>query len=84
MFFSFFCDAYDGLVARATNSAPTAASSSTPGGPLRGPHHRARLPLVLPRRPVIAAIVALVLIGSSVMGYARAKGESVGIHPNVG
>ncbi len=34
--------------------------------------------------PLPLALVALGMIGASVMGYARAKGEAVGIDPNVG
>src|SRR5213078_3070006 len=34
--------------------------------------------------PWPAAIVAIGMIGSTAMGYARAKGEAVGIDPNVG
>ena len=34
--------------------------------------------------PVPLALAAAALIGSSVMGYARAKGEAMGIDPNVG
>ena len=35
-------------------------------------------------QPVPLALAVSALIGSSVMGYARAKGEAVGIDPNVG
>src|SRR5207248_251105 len=34
--------------------------------------------------PIPAALATAALVGSSVMGYARAKGEAVGIDPNVG
>lgn len=82
---SFFCDAYDGLIARAQGTA----------GP-RGEYLDSfidRYADLLPgfgflwyyRDDATATIVvALAMMGSSAMGYARAKGEALGIDPNVG
>jgi CDP-diacylglycerol--glycerol-3-phosphate 3-phosphatidyltransferase len=85
MFFSFFCDAFDGIVARETGTSSN-----------RGEFFDALVDrysdiviclgfLYYYRNdPIPALLVSLMMIGSSVMGYARAKGEAVGIDPNVG
>src|SRR5579883_555742 len=85
MFFSFFCDAFDGIVARAAGTSGD-----------RGEFFDAVIDryndmvvglgyLYYYRNDLVpAALVALMMIGSTAMGYARAKGEAVGIDPNVG
>jgi CDP-diacylglycerol--glycerol-3-phosphate 3-phosphatidyltransferase len=85
MFFSFFCDAFDGIVARATGT------SSNRGEYFDSFIDRYNDMVVAlgylyyyRNDPFPAALVALMMVGSSVMGYARAKGEAVGIDPNVG
>jgi CDP-diacylglycerol--glycerol-3-phosphate 3-phosphatidyltransferase len=85
MFLSFFCDAFDGLVARATGTASPRgefldATIDRYGDLLTsfGYFYYYR------NDPIPLALAGLMTLGSSVMSYARAKGEAVGIDPNVG
>lgn len=85
MFFSFFCDAYDGMVARHTNS------SSDRGEFFDSVVDRYADTIIMlgflcyyRNDPLPASLFALALIGSTVMGYAKAKGEAVGVDPSVG
>ena len=85
MFVGFFCDAYDGIIARAQGTASA-----------RGEYFDSFIDryadlvtgfgfLWYYRDDFFATlVVALGMIGSSAMGYARAKGEAVGVDPNVG
>jgi CDP-diacylglycerol--glycerol-3-phosphate 3-phosphatidyltransferase len=85
MFYSFFCDAFDGIIARKRGTASN-----------RGEYFDAFVDryadmitgfgfLYYYRNDAWpAAIVAMGMAGSAAMGYARAKGEAVGIDPNVG
>lgn len=85
MFLAFFCDAFDGLVARETGTQSQRgeffdsvmdrfADSIIGLGFLYYYRHDA----------VGAAACALLLVGSSAMGYAKAKGALIGVNPNVG
>jgi phosphatidylglycerophosphate synthase len=85
MFFSFFCDAMDGMVARKLGT------SSNRGEFFDSIIDRYADMVIgfgflyyYRNDPIPAAIIALAMIGGQVMGYARAKGEAVGIDPNVG
>jgi phosphatidylglycerophosphate synthase len=84
-YISFILDALDGMVARARGS------SSARGEFLdalldRYVDFAVALGMMWYYRdePVPLALGALGMIGTSVMGYARAKGEACGIDPNVG
>lgn len=83
--FAFTCDAWDGIVARATNT-------SSPAGEffdstidryndlftfLGFMYYYRNDPLVLPW-------VAAAMVGSTVVSYSRAKGDAVGVNANVG
>ncbi len=85
LLFAFTCDAWDGIVARETNSC-------TPGGEFFDStidryndlitylgyfYYYRNDKLALP-------LVALAMIGSTVVSYARAKGDSLGIDARVG
>lgn len=85
LFASHTADALDGMVARATGV------SSDRGEFLDALIDRyADFALYLGAmwyfrdQPIPLAFATLALVGSSVMGYAKAKGEAVGIDPNVG
>ena len=85
MFLSFFCDAYDGMIARRSGTAS-----------MRGEYFDAFIDRYADLAtgfgfayyykddPIPLLIVALGIVGSGAMGYARAKGEAVGVDPNVG
>jgi CDP-diacylglycerol--glycerol-3-phosphate 3-phosphatidyltransferase len=85
VYISFIADALDGMVARATGTSSD-----------RGEYFDAFVDRYADfvlffgfmwyyrAEPLPLALAALGLVGSSVMGYARAKGEAVGIDPNVG
>jgi CDP-diacylglycerol--glycerol-3-phosphate 3-phosphatidyltransferase len=85
MFLSFFCDAYDGLIARAMGTAS-----------VRGEYFDSfidRYADIITSFGFLwyykddylgASAVALGILGSAAMGYAKAKGEAVGVDPNVG
>lgn len=85
LWLSFIGDALDGLVARATHT-------SSDRGEFFDSLVDRYVDLVMflgflwyyRADPLPFAIAGLGLIGSSVMGYARAKGEALGIDPNVG
>lgn len=85
LLFAFTCDSWDGIVARATGTVSV-------GGQFFDStidryndlmtflgfmyyYRNDRLPL---------ALIATAMVGSTVMSYARAKGEAVGVDPNVG
>ena len=85
MFISFFCDAFDGIVARQTGTASARgeffdsfvdryADFLSSAGFLW--YYR--------DQPIIWLVICAAMVGSQAMGYARAKGEAVGIDPNVG
>ncbi len=83
--FGFLCDAWDGIVARKTNT-------SSPAGEFfdatidRYNDLFAFLGIMYYYRndPLPLAFATLALVGSTLTSYTRAKGESVGIDPNVG
>lgn len=83
--FAFTCDAWDGIVARATNSTSPAGEffDSTIDRYndlitfLGFAYYYRNEPWILPW-------VALALIGSTLVSYSRAKGDSVGVNANVG
>lgn len=85
LFFAFMCDAWDGIVARKTNT------SSITGEFFDATIDRYNdlivfLGLMYYYRNdgLPLALAALALIGSTLVSYTRAKGEAVGIDPNVG
>lgn len=85
LYVSFMFDALDGMVARATGMTS-----------VRGEYFDAfidrytdfvvYLGIMWYYRdfPLALGLTTMAMVGSSVMGYARAKGEAVGIDPNVG
>lgn len=85
MFLSFFCDAFDGIVARQLGVSSNRgeffdsvidryADTVTGLGFL----------YFYRNDPIGAPAAALMILGSTVMGYAKAKGEAMGVDPNVG
>jgi CDP-diacylglycerol--glycerol-3-phosphate 3-phosphatidyltransferase len=82
---AFSCDAWDGMIARRT------ATSSASGEFLDATIDRYNdviaffgLMYYYREDPLPLVLAALGLVGSTVASYARAKGESVGVDPNVG
>jgi phosphatidylglycerophosphate synthase len=85
LFFAFTCDAWDGIVARKTNT------SSITGEFFDATIDRYNdlivfLGLMYYYRNdgLPLALASLAMIGSTLVSYTRAKGEAVGIDPNVG
>ena len=85
LFIAFMCDAWDGMVARRTNT------SSIGGEFLDATIDRYNdllgfLGLMFYYRndPLPLALATASLIGSTLVSYTRAKGEAVGVDPNVG
>lgn len=85
LLFAFTCDSWDGIVARATNTVSAAGQffDSTidrynDGFTFLGFMYYYR------NDPVPLALAMAAAVGSTVMSYARAKGEAVGVDPNVG
>ena len=81
----FICDAWDGIVARKTNSSSDAGEFYDATVDCYN-DLLAFLGLMYYYRndPLPLALATLTLIGSTLTSYTRAKGESVGIEPNVG
>lgn len=83
--FAFTCDAWDGIVARATNT-------TSPAGEFFDSTIDRYNDLITffgflyyyRNEPWILPWVALALIGSTLVSYSRAKGDSVGVNANVG
>ena len=85
LLFAFTCDSWDGIVARATNQCSQAGEffDSTIDRyndiiTFLGFLYYYR------DRPLALALTALALIGSTVVSYARAKGDAFGVNANVG
>ena len=85
LFFAFTLDAWDGIIARKTGTTSVAGEffDSTID---RYNDQFAFLGLMYYYRndPLPLAFGAAAMIGSTLVSYARAKGESVGVDPNVG
>jgi CDP-diacylglycerol--glycerol-3-phosphate 3-phosphatidyltransferase len=85
LIFGFFCDAWDGIVARKTGSSSMAGEfyDATVD---RYNDLFAFLGLMYYYRndPLPLALATLAMVGSTLTSYTRAKGESVGVDPNVG
>ncbi|HEX6838534.1 MAG TPA: CDP-alcohol phosphatidyltransferase family protein, partial [Polyangia bacterium] len=85
MIVGFICDAWDGIVARKTNSSSMAGEfyDATVD---RYNDLIAFLGLMYYYRndPLPLALAAAAMIGSTLTSYTRAKGEAVGVDPNVG
>lgn len=85
LLFAFTCDAWDGIVARATNQC-------TPSGEFFDSTMDRYNDLITflgylfyyRNHPTIFFITALAMLGSTVVSYSRAKGDSVGVSANVG
>ena len=85
LLFAFTCDSWDGLVARATNQC-------TPAGEFFDSTVDRYNDIITflgflyyyRDQPLPLALTALGLIGSTVVSYARAKGDAVGVNANVG
>jgi CDP-diacylglycerol--glycerol-3-phosphate 3-phosphatidyltransferase len=81
----FICDAWDGIVARKTNSSSMAGEfyDATVD---RYNDLIAFLGLMYYYRndPLPLALAAAAMVGSTLTSYTRAKGEAVGVDPNVG
>lgn len=85
LLFAFTCDSWDGIVARATNQC-------SPAGEFFDSTMDRYNDLITflgflyyyRDRPLPLFLTALGLIGSTVVSYARAKGDAVGINANVG
>lgn len=85
LLFAFTLDSWDGLVARATNQC-------TPAGEFFDSTVDRYNDLITfmgflyyyREQPLPLALTALGLIGSTVVSYARAKGDAVGVNANVG
>jgi CDP-diacylglycerol---glycerol-3-phosphate 3-phosphatidyltransferase len=85
LFFAFTLDAWDGIIARRTGTTSVAGEffDSTID---RYNDQFAFLGLMYYYRndPLPLALGAMAMVGSTLVSYARAKGESVGVDPNVG
>jgi CDP-diacylglycerol--glycerol-3-phosphate 3-phosphatidyltransferase len=85
LIFGFICDAWDGIVARKTNTSSMAGEfyDATVD---RYNDLFAFLGLMYYYRndPLPLSLATLAMIGSTLTSYTRAKGESVGVDPNVG
>ena len=83
--FGFMCDAWDGIVARKTGKSSVAGEffDATVD---RYNDLFAFLGLMYYYRndPLPLALATLALVGSTLTSYTRAKGEAVGVDPNVG
>ena len=85
MFFSFFCDAFDGMVARQTGTAsPRGEYFDSFVDRYADFLSSAGFLWYYRDLPVVWLVICASMVGSQAMGYARAKGEAVGIDPNVG
>jgi CDP-diacylglycerol--glycerol-3-phosphate 3-phosphatidyltransferase len=85
LIFGFMCDAWDGIVARKTNAASIAGEffDATVD---RYNDLFAFLGLMYYYRndPIPLSLAGAALVGSTLTSYTRAKGEAVGVDPNVG
>jgi CDP-diacylglycerol--glycerol-3-phosphate 3-phosphatidyltransferase len=85
LLFAFTCDAWDGIVARATNNC-TASGEFFDSTMDRYNDLFTFLGYLYYWRnePWVFGVTAAALVGSSVVSYSRAKGDSVGVNANVG
>lgn len=85
LLFAFTCDAWDGIVARATNNC-TAAGEFFDSTMDRYNDVFTFLGFLYYYRnePWLFGVTALALVGSTIVSYSRAKGDSVGVSANVG
>lgn len=85
LLFAFTCDAWDGIVARATNNCTTSGEffDSTMD---RYNDVFTFLGFLYYYRndPLLFSVTAAALVGSTIVSYSRAKGDAVGINANVG
>jgi CDP-diacylglycerol--glycerol-3-phosphate 3-phosphatidyltransferase len=85
LLFAFTCDAWDGIVARATNSC-------SPSGEFFDSTIDRYNDLITffgyvyyyRNDPLVLLLIALAIIGSTVVSYTRAKGDAFGINASVG
>ncbi len=85
LLFAFTCDAWDGIVARATNNC-TASGEFFDSTMDRYNDLITFLGFLYYYRnqPWVFAVTSLAMVGSTVVSYSRAKGDAVGINANVG
>ncbi|HNK44893.1 MAG TPA: CDP-alcohol phosphatidyltransferase family protein [Pseudomonadota bacterium] len=85
LLFAFTCDAWDGIVARATNNC-TASGEFFDSTMDRYNDLFTFLGYLYYYRnqPWVFVVTALAMVGSTVVSYSRAKGDAVGINANVG
>ncbi len=85
LLFAFTCDAWDGIVARATNNC-TAAGEFFDSTMDRYNDVFTFLGFLYYYRnePWLFGVTAITLVGSTIVSYSRAKGDSVGVSANVG
>jgi phosphatidylglycerophosphate synthase len=85
MFLSFFCDAFDGLLARELGlSSPRGEFIDSVVDRYADVITGLGFMYYYRNDALGAAACGFYLIGSTVMGYAKAKGEVMGVDPNVG
>jgi len=82
---AFTCDAWDGIVARATNHCtPAGEFFDSTMDRYNDVFTFLGFLFYYRNEPWMFAITALALVGSSVVSYSRAKGDAVGVNANVG
>ena len=82
---AFACDAWDGIVARATsNCSPAGEFFDSTMDRYNDAFTFLGFLFYYRNEPWMFAVTALALVGSGVVSYSRAKGDSVGVSANVG
>ncbi|MFO0578316.1 MAG: CDP-alcohol phosphatidyltransferase family protein [Polyangia bacterium] len=83
--FAFTCDAWDGIVARATNScSPTGEFFDSTIDRYNDLFTFLGFMYYYRNDPWVLPWVAAAMVGSSLVSYSRAKGDAVGVNANVG